>query len=87
MFGGEATLLNGQKVSLVSALKEALKPKPIKRAGENCGHCPATWKALKSNRVRHGIVENKVATSTLKQIHSVNFSCLSRRTTNLLLMN
>ena len=57
IFGGVVPLVNGTTVELRNAVAEGLKPEHIRTAREKCGYCPATRAALKSNRIRHEVIE------------------------------
>lgn len=57
IFGGKVPLPDGTFIELCPAFEDALRPELIKKAREKCGYCPATRQALKSDRIRHEIVE------------------------------
>ena len=57
VYGGVVPLLNGETVSLRNAVTEGLTPSNLRSAREKCGYCPATRAALRSDKVRHEIIE------------------------------
>jgi hypothetical protein len=57
IFGGKVPLNAETSVELCPAFEDGLRPDLIKKAREKCGYCPATRQALKSDRIRHEIVE------------------------------
>ena len=57
VFGGNVNLKDGSHVTLENAFLKGLTPALIQGARLKCGYCPATRAALKSNRVRHQIIE------------------------------
>ena len=59
LFGGDVPLPNGQLIHLKAAFTMGLRPENIRSAREKCGYCPATRNALKSDRLRHEIVETE----------------------------
>ena len=57
MYGGEVPLADGSVVLLQNAIEEGLRPSHLRSAREKCGYCPATRAALKSNQIRHELIE------------------------------
>jgi hypothetical protein len=57
LFGGEVVLSDGSTLVLQPAFETSLQPRHIKKAREACGYCPATRSALRSDKLRHEIVE------------------------------
>jgi hypothetical protein len=59
IFGGKVKLPNGTEIELEPAFTKYFSPEHVQAAREKCGYFPATRNALKSDRIRHEIVEDE----------------------------
>jgi hypothetical protein len=59
IFGGKVKLPNGTEMELEPAFTKYFSPEHVQAVREKCGYFPATQNALKSNRIRHKIVEDE----------------------------
>jgi hypothetical protein len=59
IFGGTVKLPNGTEMELEPAFKKYFSPEHVQAAREKCGYFPATQNALKSDHIRHEIVEDE----------------------------
>jgi hypothetical protein len=59
IFGGKVKLPNGTEMELEPAFTKYFSPEHCQAAREKCGYFPATRNALKSDRIRHEIVEDE----------------------------
>jgi hypothetical protein len=59
IFGGKVQLSNGTELELEPAFTKYFSPEHVQAAREKCGYFPATRNALKSDRIRHEIVEDE----------------------------
>ena len=58
MYGGTATMINGRTIDLKNAIAETCTPEKLQASRLKCGYFPASRSALKSEQIRHQIVED-----------------------------
>ena len=59
MFGGDVVMVDGTAITLINAVVEGLSKENLRSARLKCGYFPATRAGLKSDRIRHEVVENE----------------------------